>query len=121
MMPAREAGPVQNGEMEVGAPSPKRKPWHDSLRLSTSALPSSLLAAPVAWVILHSPHSPNTSPRGSAKEGLGERLHWREREEGDGGRGWVAGGRRKGESKILKKSGEEQEGEKGKGTWGRGS
>lgn len=35
----------------------------------TFACPSPFLAAPVAWVILHSPHSPNASLRGSTREG----------------------------------------------------
>lgn len=33
------------------------------------ACPSPFLAAPVAWVILNSPHSPNASLRGSTREG----------------------------------------------------
>lgn len=40
--------------------------------MALPACPSPFLAAPVAWVTLHSPHSPNASPGGSTREG------WRE-------------------------------------------
>lgn len=53
---------------------PNRRPWHGF------ACPSPFLAAPVAWVTLHSPHSPNASPRGSTREGWrGEAALERER------------------------------------------
>jgi hypothetical protein len=95
-----ERGPLQDDvwpgrlgwwrmEMGVGYDLPRGSPG------MASALPSPVQAAPVAWVILHSPHSPNTSSRGSAREGWrgeaaleGERMRkgrvtgWKEEREG---------------------------------------
>lgn len=72
---------------------PKRKLWHGF----------AFLAAPVAWVILHSPHSPNASPRGSTREEWRGEPHWRER--GQEGREETASSRRTGGG-ISKKIGE---------------
>lgn len=62
---------------------------------------SPFLAAPVAWVILDSPHSPNASLRGSTREDGGERLHWLARERP---------GERKGGGRPLVTEGLEREG-----------
>jgi hypothetical protein len=61
--------------------------------MALPACPSPFLAAPVAWVTLHSPHSPNASPGGSTREG------WREEAALERGGGLERGGEGAGETR----------------------